>query len=192
MHGRPQLLDTVPMPDGNLERLAALLSERNKIDAVLAGVIGRPMTSGHLGEWIAARIFDIELDPSASATAIDGRFRSGTLSGRTVNVKWYLKREGLLDMTQADVLDHYLVLAGPRGPAASSRGSTRPWRIDSVHLFDARALAADLLVRGRRVGVASSVRNDAWVAAEVYPRPNNELLQLQPEQDEALRLFARD
>jgi hypothetical protein len=63
------------MPDGNLERLAALLSERNKIDAVLAGVIGRPMTSGHFGEWIAARIFDIELDraprprPSTAASA---------------------------------------------------------------------------------------------------------------------------
>lgn len=179
------------MSKDDLERIADLLSERNKIDAVIADVIGRPMTSGHLGEWIAARIFDIELDPSASAAAIDGRFRSGVLNGRTVNIKWYLKREGMLDMTQADVLDHYLVLAGPRAAAASSRGSTRPWRIDSVHLFEARALAADLLARGRRVGVASSVRNDAWDAAEVYPRPLNPLLPLRPEQVKALQLFAR-
>lgn len=179
------------MPDDQLGRVATLLSQRNEIDAAIADVIGRPMTSGHLGEWIAARIFDIELERSATATAIDGRFRSGALSGRTVNVKWYLKREGLLDMTQADVLDHYLVLAGPRAAAASSRGSTRPWRIDSVHLFDARALATDLQARGRRVGVASSVRNDAWDAAEVYPRSNNALLPLRPEQVDALRLFAR-
>ncbi len=180
------------MADDDLARLATLLSERNRIDAVIAHVIGRPMTSGHLGEWIAAEIFDIELDQSATATAIDGRFRSGALGGRSVNVKWYLKREGLLDMTSADVLDYYLVLAGPRAAAASSRGSTRPWRIDSIHLFDARALAADLMARGRRVGVASSVRNDAWDAAEVYPRPNNELLPLLPDQVEALRIFARD
>jgi hypothetical protein len=180
------------MPDDDLARIATLLSERNQIDAVIAGVIGRPLTSGHLGEWIASRIFDIELESSASAAAIDGRFRSGGLSGRTVNVKWYLKREGLLDLTQADVLDYYLVLAGPRGAAASSRGLTRPWQIDSVHLFDARALAADLLARGRRIGVASSVRNDVWNAAEVHPRPNNQRLQLQPEQVEALRLFSRD
>jgi hypothetical protein len=180
------------MLDDQLAQLAALLSERNKIDAVIAGVIGRPMTSGHLGEWIAARVFDIELDASASATAIDGRFRSGAISGRTVNIKWYLKREGILDITQADVLDYYLVLAGPRSTALSRRGSTRPWRIDSVHLFDARALAADLLARGCRIGVASSVRNDPWDAAEIYPRPNNELLPVRPDQVEALRIFARD
>jgi hypothetical protein len=182
----------MPVMTDDLGRMADLLSQRNKIDAVIAGVLDRPMTSGHLGEWIAARIFDIELESSASAAAIDGRFRSGPLSGQSVNIKWYLKREGLLDMTQAEVLDHYLVLAGPRGTAASSRGATRPWRIDAVHLFDARALSADLLARGRRIGVASSVRNDAWDAAEIYPRSLNPLLPLRPEQVEALQLFARD
>ncbi len=62
-----------------------------------------------------------------------------------------------------------------------------PWR-----MFDARALAADLVARGRRIGVASSVRNDAWDAAEVHPRPNNSVLPLRPDQLDALRLLAGD
>jgi hypothetical protein len=37
------------------------------------------MTSGHLGEWIAAQVFDIALEASAVAVGIDGRFRSGPL-----------------------------------------------------------------------------------------------------------------
>lgn len=123
-----------------MSRIAELLRARNAIDAEIASIIGRPMTSGHLGEWIAARIFDIELEPSATATAIDGRFRSGELAGRTVNSKWYLKREGLLDMSSAPALDFYLVLAGPASAAASSRGSTRPWSVDVVYLFDAYQL----------------------------------------------------
>lgn len=180
------------MTDADLARVADLLAERNAIDAQIASVIGRPMTSGHLGEWIAAQVFDIQLEVSAAATAIDGRFRSGVLSGRTVNVKWYLKREGVLDMTRDDVLDYYLVLAGPRAGAGSSSLTTRPWRIDSVHLFDARALAADLTLRGRAVGVASSVRSDAWDLAEVYPRSNDGLLPLRAEQIDVLRLFAGD
>jgi hypothetical protein len=71
----------------SLARAAALLRERNAIDAELAKLTGRPMTSGHLGEWIAAQVFDIELEPSAAAAGIDGRFRSGALHGRTVNIK---------------------------------------------------------------------------------------------------------
>ena len=83
---------TLPTVDeGSLARVASLLHERNAIDAELARLIQRPMTSGHLGEWIAAQVFDIELEASAVAAGIDGRFRSGPLQGRTVNIKWYLK-----------------------------------------------------------------------------------------------------
>jgi hypothetical protein len=63
--------------EGSLAQAAALLRERNAVDGELAQLIQRPMTSGHLGEWIAAQIFDIELEPSAVAAGIDGRFRSG-------------------------------------------------------------------------------------------------------------------
>jgi hypothetical protein len=141
----------------SLARAAALLRERNAIDAELAQLIQRPMTSGHLGEWIAAQVFDIELEASAVAAGIDGRFRSGPLQGRTVNVKWYLKREGLLDTTESVALDYYLVLTGPPSVAASSRGTTRPWCIEAVFLFDARQLRSEQITRGVKRGVASSV-----------------------------------
>ena len=41
-----------------------------------AGIIQRPMASGHLGEWVASRIFDIELAAVAVEPGFDGRFRS--------------------------------------------------------------------------------------------------------------------
>jgi hypothetical protein len=44
--------------EGSLAQAASLLRERNTIDAELAGLIQRPMTSGHLGEWIAAQVFE--------------------------------------------------------------------------------------------------------------------------------------
>jgi hypothetical protein len=115
----------------SLARAAALLRERNEIDAELARLMHRPMTSGHLGEWIAAQVFDIELEASAVAAGIDGRFRSGPLQGGTVNIKWYLKREGALDTTESTALDYYLVLTGhghrqcPRG-APPGPGASKP------------------------------------------------------------------
>ncbi len=72
-----------------LRRLAALLMERNALDAKIAEVIGRPMTAGRAGEWIAARAFGIRLEKSASQAAIDGRFGPGPLAGRSVNITWY-------------------------------------------------------------------------------------------------------
>ena len=103
------------------------------------------MTSGHLGEWVASTVFGVELERSASAAAVDGRFVGGPLRGRSVNVKWYLKREGLLDMTESVELDHYLVLAGPaarlgRREAASDRGASprstcsTPWRCSRANV----------------------------------------------------------
>ena len=172
-----------------LTELAGLLAARNDLDRKIGGLISRPMTAGHLGEFIASRVFDIELEASASAKAIDGRFNAGPLAGRTVNVKWYLKREGLLDLTPSDELDHYLVLAGPASAAASSRGHVRPWVIANVYLFDARALREGLLARERRVGVASSVRAVEWAAAEAFPR-EHPLLPLTDGQRRALAYFA--
>ena len=107
-----------------VKQIAGLVRRRNEIDAAIAAITHRPPVAGHLGEWIASRVFEIELENLAVAPAIDGRFRSGPLVGQTVNVKWYGKLEGLLDMTADPALDMYPVLAGPRGPAATSRGST--------------------------------------------------------------------
>lgn len=94
------------MTDPEIEQVAELLHERNAIDEKIAKIISRPMTAGHLGEWLAAKIFGIELEPTAVTAAFDGRFTSGHLQGRTVNVKWYLKREGLLDLTNSETLDY--------------------------------------------------------------------------------------
>lgn len=178
------------MSDSQVEQIAELLRERNAIDEKIAAIIQRPMTAGHLGEWLAARIFGIELEPSAVAAAIDGRFTSGPLQGRTVNVKWYLKREGLLDLTDSDKLDYYLVLTGPASAALSSRGGTRPWCIESVYLFDAKQVLSELRARGAKTGTASSLRAAQWAAAEIYPRPNNPLVTVSPEQAALLWPFA--
>jgi hypothetical protein len=175
--------------DELVRRAAELLRARNAVDADLAGLIGRPVTAGHLGEWIASVVFDIELELSASAKGIDGRFRSGPLRDKTVNVKWYMKHQGLLDTTEHAALDYYLVLAGPPSPAGSSRGTTQPWCIDSVYLFDARQLRAEQLARGARLGTASSVTRQQWLSAQVYPSAASSSMPLTQEQAGLLRLF---
>jgi hypothetical protein len=176
--------------ESSLAQAASLLRERNAIDAELARLIQRPMTSGHLGDWLVAQVFDIELEVSAVAAGIDGHFRSGPLQERTVNVKWYLKREGLLDTTETAALDYYLVLTGPPSAAVSSRGTTRPWRIEAVFLFDARQLRSEQTARGVRHRVASSVIKQQWTAAEIYPSPINTQLTVTPQQADQLKLFA--
>lgn len=80
---------------GDVEQIASLLRERNALDERICAIIPRPMTSGHLGRWIAARILGIELAVSAVEPGFAGRFTAEPLRGRTVNAKWYLKREGL-------------------------------------------------------------------------------------------------
>jgi hypothetical protein len=175
--------------DDHVEQIARLLIERNAIDDAIAGIIHRPMTSGHLGEWIAAQVFDIQLEPNATAAAIDGRFRSGPLHGQTVNVKWYLKQEGLLDISDSAALDYYLVLTGPRSAALASRGAIRPWRIDHVYLFHAPSLLAEQRTRGVRAGTAASVRKSRWDAAEIYPVASNPQLPLSERQTALLGLF---
>jgi hypothetical protein len=81
-----------------MEKLAELLRERNRVSSEIANLIGRPALSGHLGEYIASKIFDIQLNASATHKGADGIFRSGSLRGKTVNVKLYGKKEGILDI----------------------------------------------------------------------------------------------
>ena len=177
------------MTTPSLQALANLLRERNAIDEQIAKIMQRPMTAGHAGEWIAAQIFDIELELSAAQSAYNGRFRSGPLANKTVNVKWYLKREGLLDMHSSPSLDHYLVMTGPRAAAVSSKAGTRPWRIDSVYLFNAHDLRYEQQARGIKIGITTSVREGQWNAAEIYPKATNRTLIVTPEQTVVLQLF---
>jgi hypothetical protein len=176
--------------DECLQRVAELVARRNAIDAEIAAITQRPVVAGHLGEWIAAKIFEIDLERSAAARAIDGRFTTGHLAGSTVNVKLYGKREGLLDMSEDPSLEYYLVLTGPAAPAMSSAGGTRPLVISSVYLFDAAELLASCRHRGVKIGIATSVPVAAWTAAEIFPCPNSPALRVSPEQHRMLELFA--
>ena len=175
----------------NLEQMASLLAERNPIDEKIGALIGHPAIRGHIGEWIAQEIFKVKLAKSRSNRCIDGCFTDGPLAGKTVNVKWYGKREGILDISPdpAKVLDCYLVMTGPKPVAMTSRGQTRPLVIKEVFLFDARALVEQFRVQKRRRGVASFVLKHEWEEAEVYPAASARLT-LTDAQREALKLFA--
>jgi len=96
----------------------------------VASWIGRK--HGHIGEWIAARIFDIELETAGNAAGYDGHFTTGALLGQTVNVKPYTRQQRILDMKSTAPLDYYLVFTGPRGAAVSSRVTLRPFCIDAA------------------------------------------------------------
>ena len=56
-----------------LLRLAGLLSARNLIDSQIAHLIRRPALPGHIGEFVASVVFDIELPTSATQSGHDGR-----------------------------------------------------------------------------------------------------------------------
>ena len=109
--------------------------------------------------------------------------------GKTVNVKRYGKREGLLDINREALPDFYLVITGPKASAVSSRGTTRPWLISYVYLFNAARVIGALKRRGVKIGVATSVQRELWEAAEIYPTPRNSQLMLSDEQRSQLTLF---
>ena len=170
----------------NLEQLALLLARRNAIDEEIAA-LDRPAIRGHVGEWIAQEIFEVTLEKSATRKGFDGRFTDGPLAGKTVNVKWYGKRAGLLDINPDGIPDYYLVMTGPKAVAMTSRGQTLPLVITEVFLFDAPALVERL----PRLGVAAGVRQHEWEAARVYPvAAPRARLTLTDAQREALKLFA--
>jgi len=73
-----------------LHQLAALLKQRAPIDAQIANVLGAPADTGNIGEYIASRVFGIDLNLSRSEKAHDGYFQRGQLAGQRVNVKCYL------------------------------------------------------------------------------------------------------
>ena len=171
---------------GRLKRLAELVKQKNYADGKIAEVIDRPTIPGHFGDFVGAGIFAIELHASAVQKGSDGRFAGGRLPGMTVNIKYYPKNEGLLDITIDGAPDYYLVLTGPRSAAVSSRGKTRPWVIESVYLFETASLIPKLT---SKIGIATSVRRVFWDEAEIYPRANP-AFPLSESQREILALFS--
>ena len=173
-----------------LTKLASLIKKRNEIDAEIAPVIGRPAHSGHIGEYVAAEIFHIQLFESASYKGIDGHFASGDLEGRSVNIKYYSKRQNVLDIrTPDDLPDFYLVLTGPRVQPVTSRGTTQPWVIDSVFLFPGPELVQRLRRRGVQITVGTSVAAPYWEEAEIYPSERSRAYSLTAEQRNKIRMF---
>ncbi len=174
----------------DLAHLAQLVNKRNLVEQQITALIGRPAEIGHIGEYIASKVFHIALEQSASHKSIDGHFLDGLLKGCTMNVKWYAFREGILDITPDSLPDYYLVLTGPNSSAMTSRGRTRPWTIERVFLFQASSLVAELKRAGVKIGIATSVRRDMWEKAEVFPASRNGPLLLSEVQRAALLLFA--
>ncbi|NLJ41787.1 MAG: class I SAM-dependent methyltransferase [Clostridiales bacterium] len=173
----------------NLSRLAKLIEEKNKIDAEITSITERPAILGHVGEYIASQIFRISLEESASQKSYDGQFIDGPLAGKSVNIKWYTRRTGLLDINPEACPDFYLVLSGPRANAGSSRGMTLPWVISEVFLFDSLELMRNLEKRGVKLGIATSLTLEIWDKAKIYPNGTNRQLALTDNQIKALSLF---
>lgn len=172
----------------DLATLGDLIRRREIIDNKIAEIIQRPALLGHVGEYIASIIFHIQLESSASHKGFDGHFIGGPLKGSTVNVKWYTKQDGLLDLLPGGPAAYYLVLTGPKRGALSSKGSTSPWIVSSVFLFNSRELLAALA--GKKIGTATSVRQHLWRDAEIYPQQRNQQLPLSREQLGMLAHFA--
>ena len=175
--------------DAKIQELAALVRDRNSVAERITRIIGRPAQIGHIGEYIAPQVFGIQLEHSAVSKGIDGAFRSGPLAGRTVNIKFYAKREGLFDIRPDAVADYYLVLTGPKSNTMTSRGEVRPWHIDWVFLFHGPMLVDHLKERGVKISVETSVVAEQWNCAEVYPDGANSEYNVGNEQEQMLRLF---
>ena len=162
--GRELDLDCGPMSS------ARCFANENGLDARIGRLRDRPVNTGSIGEWIAARIFDIELQTAANTAGYDGRFTTGG-AGRAVNIKAYTKHEGMLDINSNAPLDYYLVLTGAPSALASSRGTLRPFCIQTVLLFDAHRRHVELQYRGVKIGIATSVRKAQWEPAELFRDP---------------------
>ncbi len=179
------------MDSEKLKTLAALIAERDAVSARIADLTGGPAQIGHLGEFIAAELFDIAPNRSARHKGFDGRFQRGPLAGRTVDVEWYAVHEGILSLRRTELPEFHLVLAGPASSPTSLRTFPRPWLIEAVYLFEARPLVDRLVAAGRdRIGVAMALSNAEWQSAEIFPRASNATLRLSPSQRTALSMFA--
>ncbi len=174
----------------DIEELADLIRQRNQVARETTRIIGRPAQIGHVGEYVASKVFNIRLEESATVKGIDGVFEEGSLNGKTVNIKFYAKREGLLDIREDALPDYYLVFTGPKAESMTSRGEARPWHIDWVFLLNAQELVAELRNRGVKIGIATSIINEQWDQAEIYPDQANKELRLSEAQRNELRLFS--
>lgn len=176
--------------DNNLQALAEFIKTRNRVDDAISKIIGRPAYSNYIAEFVADKIFGIKLHQAANHRGSDGYFTGGNLAGKSVNIKFKSKNDGNLDIVQQSPPDFYLVLTGQRTAAESSRGTTQPWEIASVFLFNHAELVSDLKSRNVKIGDdPTSIGIDLWNEAEIYPAPTNPNISLSPLQKRMLQLF---
>jgi len=149
--------------------LARFLRSRNEIDRRIAFIIGYPTAPGPIGEFIASKIFGIELMEYATQKGFDGHFASGPLAGRTVSVELYGKQDDILDDHPEEDPDYFLVITSPRTAHGMKSGTSRPFIIEHIYLFDAKTLL--------------------WEEAEIYPVQRNKIFPLTEEQRSLLHLF---
>lgn len=71
----------------------------------------------------------------------------------------------------------------------TSRKRVRPWLIEAVFLFEAHDLVVELETRGIKIGIASSVVQQFWEQAEIYPIQSSNKLMVSEEQRHQLILF---
>lgn len=173
----------------NLSRLADLVRARNTVESNIANLVGSGVNLTKVGEYIAATIFGITLLPSSHNFAFSGIFANAPLMGKTVDVQWYPRREGGLNVQTDPPPDYYLVLAGPKQESSTTRALVNPWLISSVHLFDGHKLLIALRERGVQISSRTSVVNQLWEEAEIFPTPRNHALLLNTEQRQLLQLF---
>ncbi len=176
--------DGGPLMDGDIERIAELIRVKNVADQAIADLIGRPATPGNIGEFVASRIFGIDLMRAGNHPGFDGVFARGPLAGKTVNIKAYSRQERILDVGRQPC-DYYLVLTGPDAPSKDLR-----WGIRSVFLLDTPELHASIHRRGVQISVATSVPKSEWETARVFPVWAGSPLALSPAQVRMLELLS--
>ncbi|MEU2664891.1 hypothetical protein [Micromonospora sp. NPDC007220] len=170
-----------------LRQLATLLRDRDELDARMAALTRRSARTGDIGEFIAAQVFDITLADTTIQPGYDGTFRTGSLAGRTVNVKTYGDAFTGLDISPHHC-DFYLILSGPARPPAAVRHHR--WRISAAYLLDSRRLLETLKARGVKIGIATSIRRGDLERAQVFPTSGADApIRLTPEQTALLSLF---
>lgn len=175
----------------SLADLAAVIAQRNDIDQAISQIIGCPAHTGHVAEFIAAAIFELDLMPTANHKHFDGTFSEGPLKNQTINVKYRGRHYGGLNMGTSQVArnhpDWYLVLAGPTSKPASSKRTTTPWAIDQVFLLNSRELLIHL--NGKRPGISTSLPKAVWKAAMLFPEAASPHYQITEKQRSLLTLF---
>lgn len=173
----------------DLPRLAQLVRARNTVESNIANLLGSSINLNAVGKHIAATIFGITLLPSSQHREFEGIFAHAPLTGKTVDIQWYPRREGFLHVQSDSAPDYYLILAGPKQESSTTRALVNPWLISSVHLFNSNELLAALRERGVQLGSHTSVINQLWERAEIFPTQHNPVLILTEEQRHLLRLF---